>query len=185
MILWALLIDPGEAAERRVAWKRRAQQRRQPSLAGHTGSSGTAGGASPRRGHNRPVPPPQPDWRQTACGIALRLAWFALRRFMRAWVAHSLEHRHALSLSTLSYRRIRAHHVGRARLRLMSRRSFENEKIVMAQAFRHANSDLEHHLAFVRGRHPKTFRALAGRPVRIATADELRLIEKRFPHYLA
>lgn len=130
------------------------------------------------------VPTP-PTWRQFVTQSAMELIWFFARIIVRVFAARSAERRYGVYLSTLSYRKIRAHHMEQARLLLMTKRGQETERIVYEKAFRDAGEDLGRHLGVVRGRHPKTFRHLLGRPVRIETPAELAALEKRFENYIA
>lgn len=187
MMIWASLIDPVENAERKAA-KARARSTEaasdQAAKADSAKADNDGAGAGAASGHNRPATVVEQSWRAYALSLALKLAWFLTRHAARAWSAHSVEHNYGLYLSALSYRKIRAHHVDLARLRLMTRRSYERENVLMEKAFRGANKDFANHLSFVRGRHPKTFRSLAKRPIRVHSPDEVTRLEKLYRHYL-
>jgi hypothetical protein len=116
--------------------------------------------------------------------LSLKLSWQLFGRLLRAWTAHSVENHYGIYLSTLSYRKIRAHHEDLARLRLMTRRSFERENILLERAYRAANEDLARHLAFIRGRHPKTFRSIFWRPIRVNSPVQVARTQKQFTSYV-
>lgn len=180
MLLWASLIDPEESAERKQAKARARKPGTESRAENATGDIET----TPAHGANRPPEAAERTWRGFAAALALKLAWFVTRRAARAWSAHSVENNYGLYLSALSYRKIRAHHAALARLRLMTRRSYERENVLMEEAFRVANKDFARHLGFVRGRHPKTFRTIAKRPIRVHSPTEVADLEKRYRHYI-
>ncbi len=128
---------------------------------------------------------PERTWRQFLIGLALKALWYAFKIGARAFAAHSVDHRYGNYLSTLSYQKIRVHHLERARLKLATRRGLENERIVMESAYRAANDDLAHHLCVTRGHHPVTFRHLASRPVRVTSDDDIAWYGKYFENYIA
>ncbi len=180
MMIWASLIDPAESAQRKAA-KARAKK---AGPANRPDQKSEDNKSAATRGHNRPAETVERSWRGFALSLALKLAWFMTRHTARAWSAHSVESNYGLYLSALSYRKIRAHHAALARLRLMTRRSFERENVLMEKAFRGANTDFSSHLRFMRGRHPKTFRSLAKRPIRVHSPTEVKRLEKKFGHYI-
>jgi hypothetical protein len=67
----------------------------------------------------------------------------------------------------------------------MRNRSSENERIIDDCAFTAANADLGRHLKVVRGRHPRTFRYLANRPIRVASSAKLASYENSYTNYIA
>lgn len=146
-------------------------------------AAGETGGAT----HNSNAPPPQETltWKQYFTRLLWMAFGFLLKMAIRALAAHSVETRYGLFLSTLSYRRIRKYHQDHARLTFMRKRSQENERIIGDCAFTAANKDLERHLQVIRGRHPRTFSHLAGRPIRIETAVKLAEYEKKYINYIA
>ncbi len=184
MLVWSSLIDPAENAQRKAAKARAKKSRAESRRVGRPDGNSEDGAAAAARGHNQPAETVERSWRGFALSLALKLAWFMTRHTARAWSAHSVESNYGLYLSALSYRKIRAHHAALARLRLMTRRSFERENVLMEKAFRGANTDFSKHLAFVRGRHPKTFRNLAERPIRVHSPTEVTRLEKKFGHYI-
>ncbi len=181
MVLWAPLIEPEVAAEKAL---RKARKR------GEKNSAGANSGDGPvrERGRNDHNLPPEVLQQNTFAGIvlalSLKLSWQLFGRLLRAWTAHSVENHYGIYLSTLSYRKIRAHHEDLARLRLMTRRSFERENILLERAYRAANEDLARHLAFIRGRHPKTFRSIFWRPIRVNSPEQVARTQKQFTNYV-
>lgn len=127
----------------------------------------------------------QRTWQQYILGLLLMALWYLLKMFVRALAAHSVETRYGLFISTLSYQRIRKYHKDQARLIYMRKRSSENERIIDDCAFTAANADLARHLRVVRGRHPRTFRYLANRPIRVASPKKLAEYEKSYVNYIA
>ena len=126
-----------------------------------------------------------PTWGQRLSAYALKALWWLAKRAYRAWSAHSVERRYALYLSTLAYRKIRYHHVELARLAIDRDRSHLTEKLMMRRAYEEAEKDLTAHLCNARGRHPRTFRVLRKRPVRIASRDDVLWYAKYFEEYIA
>jgi pimeloyl-ACP methyl ester carboxylesterase len=138
-----------------------------------------------RSGSNSQAGRPPRTWRQFYIQMAIKLLWFIIGIVVRAVAAHSVERRYGLYLSTLSYRKIRAHHLDHANLMLLTRRGQENERILMEKAFRDAKADLALHLGAIRGRHPRTFRHLRKRPIRVDTPTQLEKLEKQYANYIA
>ncbi len=139
---------------------------------------------------NSGAPPNAPreeqlTWQQYFMALLWMVLWYLLKTFVRALAAHSVETRYGLYISTLSYRRVRKYHQNRARLNYMQKRSQENERIIDDSAFTAANADLQRHLKVVRGRHPRTFRYLANRPIRIASPAKLAKYEESYVNYIA
>jgi hypothetical protein len=66
----------------------------------------------------------------------------------------------------------------------MTRRSFERENILLERAYRAANEDLARHLTFIRGRHPKTFRSIFWRPIRVNSPEQVARTQKQFTNYV-
>jgi hypothetical protein len=180
MLAWAPMTDPAVSAERRRA----AVRRERSGPAGREAPAAGDGVQAGFSGHNRPVEAVQRTWRDFARAWARTLAKFWTPDVSRGAELRNLERDYALYLSTLSYRKIRAHHAALARLRLMTRRSFERKDLLMEKAFRLANEDLAGHLRFVRGGHPGTFRHLANMPVRVVSPADLKRLEKSFAHYI-
>ena len=181
MVLWAPLIEPEVAAEKAL---RKARKRGEKNSAGANSGDGTVR----ERGRNDHNLPPEVLQQKTFASIvlalSLKLSWQLFGRLLRAWTAHSVENHYGIYLSTLSYRKIRAHHEDLARLRLMTRRSFERENILLERAYRAANEDLARHLAFIRGRHPKTFRRIFWRPIRVNSPEQVARTQKQFTNYV-
>jgi hypothetical protein len=134
---------------------------------------------------NSKTEPPPRTWRQFYIQMVIKLMWFIIGIVVRAVAAHSVERRYGLYLSTLSYRKIRAHHLDHAHLLLLTRRGQENERILLEKAFRDARADLALHLGAIRGRHPRTFRHLQKRPIRVDTPVQLAKLEKQYANYIA
>ena len=160
-------------------YKRQEQQR---AKVRKSASNRAAANAKPS---NAAPAHPTRSWQQFFVDMALKLLWYLVRFVMRSIAAHSVEQRYGLFISTLSYRKIRAYRLEEARLKLLGRRGQENERIIVEQAFRLAADDLTRHLGVVRGRHPRTFRHLARRPIRIASRQEFEKFTSKYVHYIA
>jgi len=182
MILFAPLVDAEHATKKKVE---RLEARRRKHNARGKRAKRPAHDNDSRRRHNEPRQIQSGTWSQWIVELALRLTWYIARSTVRSLAAHSVEHRYGLYLSTLSYRKIRAYHLDHADLTLISRRGQENQRIIYEVAFRLAGDDLTGHLGVIRGRHPRTFRYLRRRPIRIETPAALARLEKTFENYVA
>lgn len=171
MILFSPLVDAEQTATRKI--ERIEKQGSRPGKAGTSAHPSNAGKSRPAR-----------TWRQFVIGIVVQLLWYLARFIMRAVAAHSVEQRYGLFISTLSYQKIRAYRVGEAQRTLQLRRGQGVERIMIEEAYRAAGDDLTRHLAVVRGRHPRTFRHLARRPIRVSTPTELAHYQKRYQNYI-
>lgn len=175
MLLFSPLMDIEEATARRIERNQRKLADKKPlaSKSARPSRSNSAAAAAPR------------TWLQFCLGLVLQLVWYLARLLVRSVAAHSVESRYGLFLSTLSYRRIRSYRLEEAHLKLLTHRGQESERIVIEDAYRAAGLDLKRHLAVVRGRHPRTFKHLHGRPIRIATPTDLAYYQRKYKSYIA
>lgn len=173
MLLFSPLIGVQDASKNKIE---QVEEEHTQDAAAQPGSGSTKSNA-PRE--------EQRTWQQYFMGLVLMALWYLLRTFVHALAAHSVETRYGLFISTLSYRRIRKYHQDHARLIYMRNRSSENERIIDDCAFTAANADLGRHLKVVRGRHPRTFRYLANRPIRVASSAKLASYENSYTNYIA
>jgi len=183
MLLFAPMVDAEQAAKSKVERlevnqkKRRVRQEQPDAVTQNTIATPT----------NQPTSASAPDrtWQEFVLQMILKLLWYLARFFVHALAAHSVEHRYGLYLSTLSYQRIRQFRKDRSMLRCRLSGNQENQRIAEESALRAANRDLREHLRVTRGRHPKTFRYLANRPIRFNEPKRLSEYQTKYVNYIA
>jgi len=174
MMLLAPMVDAEQATKKNVERIERKQQTEEIAARREAGDRAS----NSRRVQER-------TWALFFLGLAFKVLWFVTKLLARMLAAHSVDHRYGLYISTLAYQRIRRHHEELAALKCRQSGNQENKRIAFEGAFAAANRDLAHHLKATRGRHPRTFRHLANRPIRIDTPAKLAELKSKYKNYIA
>ena len=184
MALFSSLIDAEQSSKKKVE-RIEKQHRAESEALEQTKAQREAARRARGPSNSETAAEIQRTWSQFAVQMLLKLLWYLAKTLTRALAAHSVEQRYGLYISTLAYKQIRAYHLGQAHLTYGRKRNQESEHILKTCAFREANEDLARHLGVARGRHPRTFRHLQRRPIRIESPEQLAKYEKTYVNYIA